>query len=172
MSGTMDDDGQACSSVACALKLMFSLDCLGATSAANFRWKRERSIKMAKQVERRSSRGITGAHHQRKAPLMMMKPELWVQSTRGSLVQRRHVFCCCYLPWPQRIYWLCVWKTENDKAKDKRCRTQVVWWQTDGLKVRASVDNRMVTSRVDPSYCGRTRQCKRYYRTSQKVRPY
>ncbi|KAH9400169.1 hypothetical protein TYRP_001729 [Tyrophagus putrescentiae] len=31
---------------------------------------------MTEQVARKSSRGITGEHHQRKAPLMMMDPGL------------------------------------------------------------------------------------------------
>ena len=98
MSGTMDDDGQACLCFACALEddVPAGLP-VGATSAG-LGWRRERSYKVAEQIARRSSRGITGVHHQHKSPLDDNGPRTLLQSTSGPLVQRCPICCYCYLP--------------------------------------------------------------------------
>ena len=103
---------------------------------------------MAEQVARKSSRGITGVNHQRKAPLMMMNPGLGC---------RAQVILWCSVVLFLVVFFVCrgpdestglVLRTEDAEAQDMRCRAQVVWWRTDG-QVRASVDSRMMTSRAD-----------------------
>ena len=93
MSGTMDDNGQVCLCFACALEddVPAGLP-VGATSAADLGWRREKSYKMAEQIARRSSRGITGVHHQHKSPFDDDGPRTSLQNTSGPLVQRRPVF--------------------------------------------------------------------------------
>ena len=76
MSGTLVDDGQAVQVLLVPCDVVPVGLPVGATSAADLGWRRERSYKMTEQVARRSSRGITGEHHQRKAPLMKMYPGL------------------------------------------------------------------------------------------------
>ncbi len=104
---------------------------------------------MAEQVARKSSRGITGEHHQRKAPLMMMDPGLGCRAQVVlwcSVVLFLFVVVC---RGPEESTGFFVLRTEDAEAQDMRCRAQVVWWRTDG-QVRTSVDSRMVTSRADP----------------------